>query len=233
MQYHDWTESDIALLGKQSDGKVAKILGITNTPVRRKRMKLGIPIYEKLRKWTEEETLLLGTMSDNKLAIQLERTSSSVRRKRQSIGIPGHGLKGLKAVWTPDNLALLGTMSDAKLAKKLGISPNGVANKRQERNILPFNYSVSRGDSTITPLDEKYYILNLLKSNGLTPLINLKSQVFFDPDTLLSHVNDLIKTDYLLALDRVPIELLLKKPVELFFMKNPYYIPSTQLPKII
>ena len=226
---HDWTEEALALLGTDIDSAIAKQLGVPVYLVWNKRTELGIQAYGKSSPWTKEEIALLGTMYDAKVAKRLGRTLSSVRRKREAMQILAFKPSSF---WTAEKVALLGTASDEQIARQLNVSAKAVYTKRNELGIPPFmlhkNYS-----PPISPMDERYYTLALVKSRDGLTLADLKDSVFFGVDTLVDHVNVLIESDYLRAIDKVPTTLLLNKSIASFHDNYPHYYPSPLLPKVI
>lgn len=86
-----WTTEAVALLGTQSDRRVAQLLGISATSVHNKRRLLGIPSYHPPHKritWTAEMIGLLGTRTDVDCARRFRMTKDSVKLKRDELGIP-------------------------------------------------------------------------------------------------------------------------------------------------
>lgn len=226
---YNWTEEALALLGTDIDSAIAKRLGFPDYVVWNKRTDLGIPAYGKVPPWTEEEIALLGTMYDTKVAKKLGRTLFSVKRKRETMQIPAFKSASF---WTSERIAFLGTASDEQVARQLNVSAKAVYAKRNELGIPPFmlhkNYS-----PPISSMDERYYILALVKSRGGLTLADLKDSVFFGVDALVDHVNALIKSEYLRAIDKVPTTLLLNKSIASFYEKHPHYYPSPLLPKVL
>jgi len=128
---HEWTDSEIALLGTDSDRSIAKMLGITRHAVFAQRHRLNIPRV--IKHWTEAECKLLGTATDDEIARKLGRTVRSVRWKRDHLGIPNP-----RTVWTEQELKLVGTDSDRAVAQKLARGLSEVRDKRVQLKIPAF-----------------------------------------------------------------------------------------------
>jgi hypothetical protein len=125
---HKWTAKEIALLGTDSDAKIAKILGLKVHAVVDQRRRLGI--RRPVRHWTEAECKLLGTATDVEVARKTGRTEQSVRLKRDALGIPS-----LRTQWTEEELALIGTDTDRAIARKIGKTSVVVQKKRMQLGI--------------------------------------------------------------------------------------------------
>jgi len=128
---HQWSEQEIALLGTDSDPKIARRLGLSNYAVFDKRRSLGIP--RPPQRWTEAEIGLLGTASDGEVARRIGKKASTVKFKREQLGIPPS-----LARWTKEQIALLGTASDSIVARKLRKNEAAVKRKRIVVGIPPF-----------------------------------------------------------------------------------------------
>lgn len=86
-----WQPEDLALLGKVSDGELARTLGLARTSVTNKRQKLGIPPFQPAPRpieWTSAMIERLGRASDSQVAEELGISAQSVTLKRQALGIP-------------------------------------------------------------------------------------------------------------------------------------------------
>lgn len=119
-----WTPKNLARLGKETDGAIAKRLGVTPGAVQHKRASLGIAPFVRKHQWSKKEVALLGTASDEVLARKIGISKSAVRAMRKRLGI--------KAVtarhqWRPEEIARLGTDSDSAIARELGLSLQQVA----------------------------------------------------------------------------------------------------------
>lgn len=86
----NWTKSKIALLGTDSDQKIAERLGTNLAVVTRQRTLSGIPsLYRRRRiSWTKEMAALLGNITDWKIARKYKIDQASVARERHKRGIP-------------------------------------------------------------------------------------------------------------------------------------------------
>jgi hypothetical protein len=109
---HNWTEEEIARLGRDSDGAIAGALGLPKHAVANQRRRLRIPARS--NRWPKAEIALLGTDTDTAIGRQLGKSPSSVRTKRRSLGIPGCGRH-----WPAEQIARLGTDTDAAIAQVL------------------------------------------------------------------------------------------------------------------
>lgn len=140
-----WTAAEIALLGTESDSRVAKKLGRTVGAVAwARREKAGIvrPPTVEHEVWARPESVaLLGTMPDAALAELLCVSYDAVYRARVKRGIKGLpvGRRLDPDRWPPEAVALLGTMPDNKLAKQLGIVACAVSAARRRRGIKAFS----------------------------------------------------------------------------------------------
>jgi len=129
---HHWTEAEICLLGTNTDGAIARLLGVPKYTVEQKRRRLGIPGI--LWRWTEEEIALLGTGTDREVGRQLGKNAAAVRRKREQLGIPP-----FFARWTREELDLLGTDTDRAIAERIGRSSSAVAIQRSTLGISAYH----------------------------------------------------------------------------------------------
>lgn len=86
---YTWTAKTRALLGKFSDEGVGKLLGLSKTPVRKERERLGIkPFRQGVQiRWTQKRINMLGAKSDPEVARELGVSVSMVRNKRHKLGI--------------------------------------------------------------------------------------------------------------------------------------------------
>jgi len=86
-----WRPEDLALLGRLSDGEIARILGLAPSGVNRKRKTLGIPPFQEAHRavdWTPEKIERLGKVSDARAAQALGVAVQTVSAKRRQLGIP-------------------------------------------------------------------------------------------------------------------------------------------------
>lgn len=141
-----WLASELALLGTLSDQQTGKLIGISSTAVRNKRIEMKIkPLLSgKPFRWTKKRLALLGTMADERLAYRFKVTSNVISKQRIKLNIPiwtGH-----QGTWAnPEAVAKLGTMPDPMLAKQLGITAPAVFCKRKALGIPAFVPSSSSG----------------------------------------------------------------------------------------
>ncbi|OGQ81118.1 MAG: hypothetical protein A3F90_04005 [Deltaproteobacteria bacterium RIFCSPLOWO2_12_FULL_60_19] len=86
----NWTKRKIALLGTDSDRKIAERLGTIGGVVVRRRTRLGIPSFYRYRRisWTKEMVSLLGKTTDWEIAKKYGMKRESVARERRKRGIP-------------------------------------------------------------------------------------------------------------------------------------------------
>jgi hypothetical protein len=86
---HFWTREKIALLGKDTDGVIAKRLGISPSEVFLQRSRRGIRAFETLRhgrwKWGQTELALLRNYTDREIAKLTGRSLKEIAAKRRSI----------------------------------------------------------------------------------------------------------------------------------------------------
>jgi hypothetical protein len=79
-----WTPERIALLGTDSDGAIAKRLGIPLAAVWRQRTTLGI-LPHRTCKWGETELALLRSYTDEEIAEMTGRALQEIAAKRNSL----------------------------------------------------------------------------------------------------------------------------------------------------
>jgi hypothetical protein len=78
-----WTDEALALLGTMPDPEQADRLGVSRTPVKKKRAELGIAVYRAaFPEITPEIAAEFGKVSDSKLAKRLGVSTSFIRRAR-------------------------------------------------------------------------------------------------------------------------------------------------------
>jgi hypothetical protein len=85
-----WQPEHLALLGKVSDGELARTLGLAPATLTRKRQKLGIPPFQPAPRpieWTSAMVERLGKASDARVAGELGIAQCTVLLKRQDLGI--------------------------------------------------------------------------------------------------------------------------------------------------
>lgn len=139
-----WARHQVALLGKMSDARLARLAGIGEEAVARARARRGIAPWQRRSGfvWQAHAVALLGTASDGDVAAALAIPRWQVKNKRHQLGIPPFVPPPHAAVnrrkWTPAAAALLGTMPDGQLARRLGLSVSTVATERRRRGVAPF-----------------------------------------------------------------------------------------------
>jgi len=86
----NWTKGKIALLGTDSDRKIAERLGTIGPVVARQRTRLGIPSFYRYRRisWTKRMVSLLGKTTDWEIAERYGIMRESAARERRKRGIP-------------------------------------------------------------------------------------------------------------------------------------------------
>lgn len=130
---HKWTAKENGLLGKASDGEVARRIGLTPLSIFRRRTKLGIPAYKppipkgrkksvvpraKSKPWTSAEVALLGTDTDRAIGMRLGLTRDAVQKQRRQRGIPAIGDRRPRIkTWGMIELLLFETHSDTEIVK--------------------------------------------------------------------------------------------------------------------
>jgi hypothetical protein len=162
-----WTLQEDQLLGKFSDGDLARRFSCSVGTVASRRQKLSVPRFRRSPPWTASEDQLLGTDSDPKIALKLGRTDKDVTARRHMLSIPARPMDRQEISrrirqywadrkrklgpcvvdpddkpWLPEHDQLLGTLPDEMLARKLGRSSRAVAWRRQERQISPVGRKV-------------------------------------------------------------------------------------------
>ena len=133
----NWTKSKIALLGKDSDRKIAERLGTTLGVVALQRTRLGIPSFYRQRRivWTREMTALLGKITDWKIAEKYGIDRESVARARLR-----HGIKPCvetRPVKTTPNLKRILRLPLRVISRHLNISTETVARLRRKLGVSP------------------------------------------------------------------------------------------------
>lgn len=139
-QKFEWTDEMLALLGTVPDQVIAKQLGIQQTTVRRRRVRLGRDSWRVSAAaaiWTPGALVQLGKMTDARLASQLGIDVATVRQKRRSLGILRGAPRG-HWMWTEEQVSLLGTASDREVAMQVGCSVAQAWHARNKREIPLF-----------------------------------------------------------------------------------------------
>ncbi len=138
---HNWTRSQIAMLGTIPDTHLSWKLGLAISTVFKKRQKLGIPASRppKTIDWTPDIIALLGKIPDGEIARIYGMNILSVQKKRVSRGIRCYARKSKTwHYWTKKEIALLGKMPDGDVALRTGINKASVFWKRCKLKIPPF-----------------------------------------------------------------------------------------------
>ncbi len=138
---HVWNKRQLSLLGKISDGALARQLGLSTSAVFLKRSSMGIPSSRPFGSigWGPREIALLGKHPDAEVARRLGIPYKSVIKKRLALGIECHARSSNSwHRWTARELALLGTNFDRVVAEEIGISSMCVTTKRREMGIPSF-----------------------------------------------------------------------------------------------
>lgn len=91
----DWSKDNLADLGKVSDRKIAKRMGVTPATVFQKRQDLDIPplpleLRESRSTWSESDTALFGTMTDVQVSKRISRPVKSIKQERLRLGIAAY-----------------------------------------------------------------------------------------------------------------------------------------------
>ena len=130
----------IAKLGQDTDGHVARLLGVDPLAVMRARHAFGIPACKRMTipayqtdGWTPEMIAKLGQDTDVRVARELGVSWREVFSTRHALGIP----KRADSKWSPEALAKLGKRSDAWVAKEFGLTRQAVHKKRKRLSIPP------------------------------------------------------------------------------------------------
>ena len=138
----NWTQKRLDMLGRFSDGELARRWGVTVNTIGNRRRKLGIEPAEastenKRHPWTEEQLQWLGVQADAQIAKALGLSQATVRQKREVLGIPStrKSMRPSSTKWTKHALSLLGKLPDTKVAKLIGFSRNVVQDKRRSLGI--------------------------------------------------------------------------------------------------
>lgn len=138
---HNWTPKQLALLGKISDGAIARQLGLTTGTVYQKRNLLGIPSSRprNVIPWTQKQIALLGKFPDTEVARRLNTQYKVVLNKRLQLGIECFARQSkLWHHWTDREIKLLGTDIDRNIAQRIGAPTMTVTTKRRNLKIPSF-----------------------------------------------------------------------------------------------
>lgn len=178
---HAWTAKQLALIGKVSDGELARQIGATTSVVFLKRNSMGIAASRPWSslKWGPKELALLGKHTDTEVARRLNTTRKSVIHKRLSLGITCYATASkLWHTWTKEEIALLGKRTDPDVAQKVGISAMCVTTKRRQLNIPSFRIrkSTNRPRRSVEDWTKREIaLLGTLPDSKLAELLDLGS----------------------------------------------------------
>jgi hypothetical protein len=131
-----WQPEDLALLGKVSDGELARTLGLATASVNRKRQQLGIPPFQPAPRpieWTSGMIERLGRASDARVAKELGISIDSVKGKRQALGIPAT-LENLPVERSEEVAALL-RLPDTEVSHRTGLDWSTIQRLRGELGV--------------------------------------------------------------------------------------------------
>lgn len=131
----EWTDRAIRLLGKGSDRKIARKLGISPSAVFHKRRVLGIPGYRpppKRLRWTQEMLALLGRVPDRVVARRFGTTKDTVGWKREELGRPSSPYRPAKKIARTFGLRQVLKLPNRQLRERYGISRGTAAKLRAE-----------------------------------------------------------------------------------------------------
>jgi len=136
----NWPPPAVALLGTDTDAKIAQKLGIHMKSVQAKRASLRIPRFDpKAHRWTDEMLGQLGKMTDQAFAEKFGLTKVIASKKRIKLGIASFKASVLdNARWSTKWLSLLGKIPDRELAEKMGYDAAMVGQKRRKMGIPIF-----------------------------------------------------------------------------------------------
>ncbi len=162
-----WTPRQIALLGTDSDEKIAARLGLTKSSVFVRRKKLGVPAFgqstaEKSHRWTKRQLAWLGKFSDREIADRIGVSNYTVAYKRRSLGIATRSAGSKKSLLDKLNarqIAKLGTAPDIELARLWGTHRHQVALARRCLGI----------DNFVIQSIEEFWTPELVERLGKTP----------------------------------------------------------------
>lgn len=126
-----WLKSELALLGTDTDVKIAKIIGVSSRQITQKRLQHNISAFKPVSevRWKLEFLSLLGVINDRELAYKMKVNPATVTKKRNELNI--ERAEDHRQAWREKrHRDLLGTMSDGAIARQLGITPSAVRLKR-------------------------------------------------------------------------------------------------------
>jgi hypothetical protein len=137
-----WRPEHLALLGKVSDGELARALGLATATVTRKRQALRIPPFQPAYRpieWTPEMIQRLGEASDARVAEELGISAVSVKRKRQALGIPP--TRDNLPVERNDEVAALLRLPDTEVQHRTGLDRRTIQKLRDELGVQEIHQS--------------------------------------------------------------------------------------------
>jgi hypothetical protein len=141
----NWTKSRIALLGTDSDQKIADRLGTTLGVVGLQRTRLGMPSFYPYRRisWTKEMVALLGKATDWEIAGRYKMKRESVARERQKRGIPP--CVDTRPVIRTSKLRPVLSLPIRVIALRYKLTYETIAKLRRELGVLPLERWSSKG----------------------------------------------------------------------------------------
>jgi hypothetical protein len=133
----NWTKRKVALLGTDSDRKIAERLETTPQVVTRQRTRMGIASFYRYRRisWTKTMVSLLGKTTDWEIAKKYGMKRESVARERRKRGIPPC-IDTRPVISTPALRPILSLPARA-IARRYRISTETVARLRRELGVPP------------------------------------------------------------------------------------------------
>ena len=143
-----WAKNKIALLGTDSDRKVAARLGTNLAVVARQRTRLGIPSFYPQRRisWPKDMTALLGKVTDWKIARKFGMSRGSVARQRRKLGIPP--CVETRPVKQTPNLKMILRLPMGVVCRHYKLSTETVARLRRELRVEPLGRWPARSRRT-------------------------------------------------------------------------------------
>lgn len=135
---HQWTSSEIAMLGKIPDREVSRLTGLSATAAATKRRKLKIPPYRApfpQIDWTPEIISLLGEVTDAEVSRRFGMTSDSIRGKRKELGIEVPSNEARRSIKRDKRTAELLAKPNKEVMAFFGVSKRTVLKLRREMGI--------------------------------------------------------------------------------------------------
>jgi hypothetical protein len=139
-----WTQAMLALLGTQSDAKVARMLELATGTVARKRKELAIKAARprcgrgRTIRWTRAMLRDLRRLPAAGFSARYRVSEPTVRRKARACGIRQLPIRANRIAWDDAKLRLLGTQCDGALAARWGCTAGAVQHKRHLLGIPAF-----------------------------------------------------------------------------------------------